>query len=171
MLSLTRKTDYALVALAGLASDPPAAVSAHDLAERWRLPLPALRNILKDLARAGLLTSTQGINGGYRLARPAERITLAEVVDAIEGPVRLAVCCATPEGEQAEACRLEDSCRVKGAVRQVHQRLVEYFSRVTLADLLAEQAPAIDDQPTLSPLTASAADPRERDAITERPTT
>ena len=65
---LTRKTDYALVALAGLARHPAAYASARDLAGQLQLPLPVLRNILKQLAAAGLLASTRGPSGGYKLA-------------------------------------------------------------------------------------------------------
>jgi Rrf2 family protein len=161
VLSLTRKTDYALVALASLArprnsrprnprprsgslrsgpDDTPRA-SAHDLAESLHLPLPVLRNILKTLALHGLLTSTQGPSGGYGLARPADQITLADVIDAIEGPVRLAVCCPIPEGETVQHCFRENSCKIKATVRRVHESLREFLATVTLADIASDRIP------------------------------
>lgn len=139
MLSLTRKTDYALVALAGLAAKWPdggGGASAHELAERLDLPLPALRNILKALARGGVVASTQGVSGGYRLARSAEHITLSDIVQAVQGPVRLALCCSDSADDHGNhICRLEDSCRIKATVRGVHHRLMEFLGQVTLAQI------------------------------------
>ena len=88
MLLLTRKTDYALLALASLARQTPAGASARGLAERLSLPLPVLRNILKQLTSRGVLKSTRGTRGGYRLARSPEQITLAQLLAATEGPSR-----------------------------------------------------------------------------------
>ncbi|TVQ33399.1 MAG: Rrf2 family transcriptional regulator [Phycisphaeraceae bacterium] len=149
MLSLTRKTDYALVALVSLSEDPGRARSARSLAESLRLPLPALRNILQDLARAGLLESAHGAGGGYLLARRADEISITCVVEAIEGPVRLTLCCgphARPrKGQDPEPvpCRLEDSCRIKGAIRQVHMNVVSMLSGVTVEHLATGEVPVV----------------------------
>ncbi len=145
---LTRKTDYALVALAGLAGQPERCGSARDLAGQLHLPLPVLRNILKQLAAAGLLVSTRGPSGGYRLARPAGAISLAEVVEAIEGPVQLARCCPVTPGDEPR-CRLEDSCHIKGRVQGIHERLLGFLRDITLEriaghDEKAAAPPAID---------------------------
>ena len=131
---LTRKTDYALVALAGLARHPAAYASARDLAGQLQLPLPVLRNILKQLAAAGLLASTRGPSGGYKLSRPQGDISLADVVAAIEGPMQLAMCCPVHPGDEPR-CRLEDSCHIKSRVRHVHEGLVQYLHQITLADI------------------------------------
>jgi Rrf2 family protein len=118
MFSLTRKTDYAIVALAGMARPDADRISSRGLAERYELPLPLLRNILKQLMNAGLVASTRGPQGGYRLAREPEQITLAELVEAIEGPVQLAVCCRPEEDAAGQAtCELEGSCEVQQPVR------------------------------------------------------
>lgn len=137
MLSLTRKSDYALAAMVGLAELAPASSSARALSDRLGLPLPALRNILKDLARAGLLESTQGIAGGYRLASGAQSISLASIISAIEGPVQLASCCSPGSEPGSDACWREDSCRIKAAVRSLNHRLGEFLEAVTLAQLAA----------------------------------
>ncbi len=135
MLSMSRKADYALVALAGLADHELAGPSARDLADELHLPLPALRNILKRLTQQGFLTSTQGPNGGYHLARRPEQITLGQLVEAIDGTVQLAMCCPVPAGVEQPQCQLEASCRIKESVRQVHSGLVNYLDQVTLADI------------------------------------
>ncbi len=136
---LTRKTDYALVALAGLAHLDRPSASARDLAAELHLPLPVLRNILKILAAHGLLVSARGPAGGYRLARPADEITLRQVVEVIEGPVQLARCCPTAGGEADGHCQIEDSCLIKGKVRLIHESLLEFLSGFTLAEIAPDR--------------------------------
>ena len=138
MLLLTRKTDYALLALASLARQAPSGASARSLAERLKLPLPVLRNILKQLTSRGLLKSTRGTRGGYRLARSPNQITLAQLLEIIEGPVRLARCCSVPEGDEEAECQLEESCLIRGNMRKVHASLMQFLDEVTL-DQLAEE--------------------------------
>ncbi len=144
---LTRKTDYALVALAGLARQADAA-SARDLAEQLHLPLPVLRNILKDLATHGLLLSSRGPSGGYRLARDPHEISLADIVAVIEGPVQLVTCCPPDPDVAHPRCRLEDSCRIKSNVGRVHERLMEFLHDVTL-DQIADESGATHNLTTL----------------------
>ena len=142
MLLLTRKTDYALLALASLARQTPAGASARGLAERLKLPLPVLRNILKQLTSRGVLKSTRGTRGGYRLARSPHQITLAQLLEAIEGPMRLARCCSVPEGEEEAECQLEESCLIRGNMRKVHASLMQFLDEVTLAQLAAKDSSA-----------------------------
>ncbi|MHC4419863.1 MAG: RrF2 family transcriptional regulator [Planctomycetota bacterium] len=130
----TRKTDYALVALAGLARRDRGSSSARDLADELGLPLPVLRNILKLLTSHGLLVSSRGPSGGYQLATPPQEITLAQVIEVIEGPVQLVRCCVTTGDDEPE-CRLLESCLIKGNVRKVQESLVDFLNRVTLAQL------------------------------------
>lgn len=135
MLLLTRKTDYALLALASLANLEPNGTSARDLSEKLHLPLPVLRNILKQLASRGVLKSTRGTKGGYRLAKPPSEISLAELVEVIEGPLRLTRCCPTRENEVESECKLEETCIIKMNVRKVHSRLMEFLDEVKLAEI------------------------------------
>jgi Rrf2 family protein len=130
----TRKTDYALVALAGLARRNHGSSSARDLADELKLPLPVLRNILKLLTTHGLLVSSRGPSGGYQLARPAGEISLARVIEIIEGPIHLVRCCSPTEGDEPQ-CQIVDSCLIKGNVRRVHESLIDFLNRVTLAEL------------------------------------
>lgn len=142
MLALTRKTDYALVALSHLARQGGALVSARDLAERFRLPLSLLMNILNQLTRNGLVASTRGAKGGYRLGRPADQITLAQLIDAIESPLRLTLCCPT-DGDVADQreCDLQDVCPVQEPIQRVHLGLRQFLDEVTLASLTSEAVP------------------------------
>ena len=135
MVALTRKTDYALVALAYLARWEQGCVSARDISDRVRIPLPMLMGILNQLARQGLVISTRGVKGGYRLARGPEQITLAQLIDAVEGPVRLTMCCTGDDERAMSECELEAVCDVKQPLQAVQRRLEAFLNEVRLADI------------------------------------
>jgi Rrf2 family protein len=141
MLALTRKADYALVALATLSKEH-SPVSARTLADQSHLPHPVLRNILKQLTRGGLLQSTQGAAGGYSLARPAREISLAEVVRLIDGPVRFARCCPIDSGHDESKCRLEASCMIKGSVQKLHETVMRVLAGVNIEQIAAGNVPS-----------------------------
>ncbi len=136
MLSFTRKTDYALVALAYLAENDPAGnapLSARQLADVLGIPAGLLMNLMKDLHRAGLVRSKRGVDGGYCLAGPAESISLVDVIEAIEGPVRMALCCDAGGGDD---CMLVSRCPITQSIRRLNLRVLNLLGRVTLADLV-----------------------------------
>lgn len=166
MLLLTRKTDYALLALASLARQSPTSASARSLAERLKLPLPVLRNILKQLTSRGLLKSTRGTRGGYQLARSPDQITLAQLLETIEGPVQLARCCPGSEGGAEGECHLEESCLIRGNMRRVHASLMQFLDEVTLTQLAEQTGCASKStdssakRPRLATLTESPSFPR-----------
>ena len=135
MLSLTRKTDYALVALADLARRESGVSSARDLARRLQVPLPALTNILNGLTHSGLVRSVRGVNGGYRLAKRPGEITLGELIEAVEGPIKLTRCCSDAIDVDSQRCDLEDSCDLRGPLHRVQASFKRFLSQVTLLDL------------------------------------
>ncbi len=142
MLSLTRKADYAIAAMADLARRGATRASARDLARSTGVPLPVLTNILHRLLHHGLVDSAMGSKGGYRVAKPAERISLADLIDAIEGPFRLALCCETDHDcADDESCDLEPNCQIKDSVRWVHDNLQQFLARVTLAQIAFNNLP------------------------------
>src|SRR6202521_812494 len=94
MLRMSRLTDYAPVLLAALAGEPGRVQTAGSLAEQTRVAAPTVCKLLKQLQRAGLVTSTRGLRGGYQLARPAAQISAAAILDALEGPLALTDCSA-----------------------------------------------------------------------------
>src|SRR6516162_3683133 len=85
MLCLSKKSEYALIALGYLAERSGEIVSAREVAERFELPLPLLMNILKSLNRSGWLDSTRGVRGGYRIGRALENVSLHDLIQAIDG--------------------------------------------------------------------------------------
>lgn len=145
MLSLTKKTEYGLIATCHLARHAEQVVSARDIAERYGVPLPLLMNVLKSLHRKGYVRSTRGAHGGYALALPAQRITLMDLAAALEGPMRL-VSCAPPEpapaagdADAAEpSCDLQDCCAIRGPILRLHERLQRFLASVTVADIACD---------------------------------
>jgi FeS assembly SUF system regulator len=140
MLSMSRKTDYALVALAHLARQCDGkTVSARHVAEEYGLPLPMLMQVLKELQRGGVVESERGAHGGYALARSPRDVTVLNVIELIEGPVRVSMCCDDEEdGEPCAPCALLSKCPITDPVRELNQRLVDLLRNVSLADLIAK---------------------------------
>lgn len=130
MTLMSRKADYALLILSYLNEQPG---TARAVADRFGLSRPFVANILKELGHHGLVTSHRGVKGGYTLARPAESITLAELIETIEDGLRLAVC--TPGSHDHDECALSGLCMLKGPIAVVHNRLREVLRSVTLAEL------------------------------------
>jgi Rrf2 family protein len=128
---LSRKVDYALLILSYLHHRPEGG-SAREVAERFALSRPFTANILKLLCRKGFVRSQRGVRGGYLLGRPAEAICLCDLVDALDGPVHLALCNQVAGGGD---CDLAGVCPVRSAVAEVDRRLREVLSGVTLAEL------------------------------------
>jgi Rrf2 family protein len=147
MLHLTRKTDYALVALARLAekaSDGTGEVlSARQIGQQYGIPLPLLMNVLKELVKDGLVRSTRGVQGGYSLAKSSQEITVARIVESIEGRPRFVPCCAEDETEACRECSIHPKCPITDSVRALNGQLNVYLNRVTLADLVAGKVRAL----------------------------
>jgi Rrf2 family protein len=137
MLALTRKTDYAIVALAYMAQQGHGVFTAREISERFHMPLPLLMNILKSLCHGELVRSTRGVKGGYSLAMPAEQITLDSIIRVVEGPVHF-VQCAT-EGVAGESCDLVHTCPVTRPIRKIHAKLKDFLNSVTLAQIANDE--------------------------------
>jgi Rrf2 family protein len=134
--------------MAHLACRGSAWVSAREISEHSRVPLPVLMNILNALAHCGLVTSTRGAKGGYRLARPPDEITLVDLIEAIDGPIKLTVCAPAVRSDFEARCRLEGVCLIREPARRVHRSLEQFLCRVTLAQLVSEVGPATPVAPT-----------------------
>lgn len=137
MLTLSRKCDYGLIALSHLARFPKEVASAREIASRYRIPLPLLMNILKQLNREGMVTSTRGARGGYRLARDPNEVSVRDVVAILEGPVRLVRCAGEGrDGNGTQPCERVDMCPVRGSALKLHRRLEQFLGQVTLAEII-----------------------------------
>src|ERR671914_2922193 len=117
MMPPFKKADYALMAMKHLATRPDAAsASAREIAEQYDIPIELMAKVLQQLARRGLLTSHQGTRGGYRLARPSAVISVADIIQAIDGPLTVTACSTEVENcDQYNKCSVRDPLwRVKG---------------------------------------------------------
>jgi len=144
---VSKKTDYALLILSHLSERP--AGSAREIADRFGLSKGFLANILKELCQKGFLTSHRGVKGGYSLSRPADRISLAEILAALEDGWKLTSC--TGEGEhQAHDCTVYNMCPVRGPLDAIHKAIVGVLKNISLADVLKKTPPTTTFQPVLS---------------------
>ena len=154
MLRLSKKTDYALMAMKHLALQSTAsggvgAASAREIAEHYDIPIELLAKILQRLARRGLLTSHQGTRGGYSLARPSSLISVADVIQAVDGPLTVTACSV-----HDQACGQYSKCNVRDPLWRIKDRILTSLAACTL-DEIASDAPLATTGPQLQPVTLS----------------
>lgn len=148
MLRLSKKSDYALMAMKHLAMRQDAAsASAREIAEAYEIPLELLAKVLQRLVRARLLVSVQGTRGGYRLGRPAAMIPVADVIQAVDGPVTVTAC--SPDDHR---CEQYSKCSIRDPLWKIRGRILEALTTVTVADM-TEPEPAASGTPLVSRMT------------------
>jgi Rrf2 family protein len=154
MLRLSKKADYALMAMKHLAlrSDSrgqwsrasQASSSAREIAEQYDIPIELLAKVLQRLVRRGLLASQQGTRGGYQLARMPGQISVADVIQAVDGPVTVTAC-STEEG----TCEQFAKCNVRDPLWRVRERILSALGECTIAELAAEVPSATSPRPAV----------------------
>lgn len=149
MFKVNKLTDYATVLLLEVARHREARSSQH-VAARTGIPLPTVAKLMKNLNKAGLVASRRGAGGGYSLGREATEITLADVIQAVEGPIALTACADTSD----ERCNIESICPVQGKWNRANSAVREALAQVTLADMLADVA-AFSLKPPVNALPAA----------------
>ena len=132
MLKLSKKVDYALMALMHLASQE-GSCSTREMAAGYGMPQDLLAKVLQKLAREGLVVSHQGTKGGYQLARAADAITVVQVIEIVEGPLSLTQC-LTDVG----TCDQFDTCNIKSPLQRLNDHVLLTLSRVTIASMCDE---------------------------------
>ncbi|MBY0302893.1 MULTISPECIES: SUF system Fe-S cluster assembly regulator [Sphingomonas] len=137
-MRLSSLTDYAVVLLGAAARHCGglARMNATRLAEETGVPLPTAQKLVSRLAAAGLIDSTRGTGGGIRLSRPPATITLADIVEAVEGPIAMTACVDAGDHD----CGIAGNCRVKPHWNAVNRAVRDALAGVTLATLAAEAA-------------------------------
>src|SRR5215831_4901789 len=145
MLKLSKKADYGLMAMRHFAEHAQqGACRAKDVAESYGIPPEALAKILQRLAKAGLLNSQHGINGGYTLARPAAEISAYEVIRAIDGPLFI-TWCITVRGE----CDQTERCTIREPLRKVNQSIEEVLKKIKIAEMTESGETGSESKKTL----------------------
>ncbi len=134
MLTLSRKSGYAIIALSYLQENNDNVISAKRIAEVFNMPLRLTMNILKQLHRAGVVESERGVNGGYRLKMNPEDITLKFIINIIEGSTNLASCASIKK--TGKKCDIISKCPIRGPIFQIQQRFEEFLDNITLAEIV-----------------------------------
>ena len=138
MLRLSKKTDYALMAMKHLASDPGRrAASAREIAETYDIPVELMAKVLTRLVQSGLLTSHQGVHGGYVLAQPPAATSVAAVLEAIDGPLTMTACT-----QSDDRCDQFSKCNVRDPLRRVRDRIAAILAECSIAEMAADPDPS-----------------------------
>ena len=136
-MRLTHLADYAVVILtAAAARSGDDRLSASELASETGLPLPTTQKVLGKLGSAGLLSATRGIGGGFAFARSPQSITLADIIEAVEGPIAMTQCSGS---EEVSDCALDSRCRLKPHMNIVSRTVRDALAGVTLEQLASER--------------------------------
>ena len=135
MLRLSKKADYALMAMKHLAIRPDSpSASAREIAEQYDIPIELMAKVLQQLARRGLLTSHQGTRGGYRLGRASSAISVADIIQAIDGPLTVTAC-----STEKNDCEQYSKCSIRDPLWQIKERIVDALGMVTIAEMANNQ--------------------------------
>jgi Rrf2 family protein len=134
MLRLSKRADYALMAMKHLAQKDGTSSSAREIAEQYDIPVELLAKVLQRLVRTGLLVSTQGTRGGYVLSRPSALISVADVIQAIEGPFTVTAC-----STEKSDCEQFAKCSIRDPLWQIRERIASALGTVTLAEMADDQ--------------------------------
>ena len=147
MLRLSKKSDYALISMKHLATRTDASSSsAREISEAYDIPLELLAKVLQRLVRAKLLVSVQGTRGGYRLARHAASISVADVIQAVDGPVTVTACSTDDHN-----CDQYSKCSIRDPLWKIKNRILDALNTVSVAEMAAES----DAPPPTAPHTVS----------------
>ena len=147
MLRLSKKSDYALISMKHLAIRTDASSSsAREISESYDIPLELLAKVLQRLVRAKLLVSVQGTRGGYRLARHASSISVADVIQAVDGPVTVTACSTDDHN-----CDQYSKCSVRDPLWKIKNRILDALNTVSVQEMAQDSdAPAAPQTHTVT---------------------
>ena len=140
MLKISKKTDYALMALQHIAAvqfgdvTPGRVVNTKEIAEEYNIPLELLAKVLQTLAKHALIESHNGPKGGYALARRAHQITIAQILESIEGPLGITDCLHEKDGE---FCMQQENCHIRTPLLKVQDSIAQLLNNMTLQDMMS----------------------------------
>jgi Rrf2 family protein len=135
MFTFTKKADYALLALSFLATEGVGRiVGPREIARRYDIPAELLAKVMQTLAKRQIVVSIPGPTGGYKLVRPTADVTVAEVLEAVDGPLAIAQCW---EGDGPDACAQARHCHLRGPLARIQDEMTRMLRTTTLAELCA----------------------------------
>ena len=134
---LSKKVEYGLMALLHMdTTNVVDVVSSKEIAETYGLPVDLLGKVMQAMAKAGLIDAVHGAHGGYRLTSGLDTLSLGQVIQAIEGPVKLVRC-----QHDSEECSHSAACSMRDPLLQIHAQLQEFIHGVSLGQLRKEKLP------------------------------
>jgi len=137
MLRLSKKADYALMAMKHLALRADgASSSAREIAEQYDIPVELMAKVLQRLVRKGLLVSQQGTRGGYSLARSATAISVADVIQAVDGPLAVTACSA-----DEVTCDQFSKCNIRDPLWKIKDRIYTALATCSVSEMAADSVP------------------------------
>ena len=137
MIRINRLTDYAVIVLAEMLR-AESLRTVPQLAANTSLPAPTVAKLLKVLAHGRLVTSSRGATGGYSLGRPADAISVADIIEAVEGPIAITMCVEDNDG----CCGIEGLCSLHGHWTRINQAIRRALTEISLTELA--RLPAFD---------------------------
>jgi Rrf2 family protein len=133
MLKISKKTEYAIIAILDMSAKAiDELCTAKDLSLRYNIPKDILGKVLQSLAKQGIITSHQGVKGGYQLQMPLQKINVNTVINAVEGPINLVHC----NGEALYRCEQLENCNIKMPMEFIQTELTKFFNGITLQDFV-----------------------------------
>jgi len=133
MLKITRKVEYALIALRYMQRNKEGnCASAKEIANLYSIPLPLLSKILQNLSRANIIHAIQGPHGGYLLTANPEELSMTELINILEGPLGIINCSIDSECTQLE------TCNIKTPITKVNNAIISLLNNITLSDISEE---------------------------------
>jgi len=134
MLRVSRAAEYGIIALKYIYQQPIGYIaSAREISEKYNIPAEIMAKIMQKMAKQGLVMSCQGARGGYTLAKPPAQISVADILQSIEGPIGI-VECATDPG--CECTQLQTGvCNIKDPFAKIQNKFMGFLNGISLADL------------------------------------
>ncbi len=137
MIKISKLTDYAILVLSTLAQTQGQLLTTSALSVSTRIPEPTVAKVLKHLTKQGIVQSTRGVHGGYMMARDPARITVHELIVALEGPISI-TSCANNDSDQ---CIVKDYCTVRGGWQKINDTITAALDELFLTDLVSPYTP------------------------------
>jgi FeS assembly SUF system regulator len=139
MLRMSKLADYGSVILTAMVRDPERIQSAAEIASAIRVPMPTVSKVLKILTREGLVLSLRGAKGGYQLSRPPTQISIAQVIEAMDGPIGMTECSIMPG-----LCTQESDCAVRANWQRINLIVLQSLEKITLDQMIQPVATIVE---------------------------
>ena len=129
-MQLTQAGEYAVLGVTYLALNPAKNVLIKDIAKEYNISVSFLAKIFQNLARCNLIISTRGKNGGFKLAKKPKKISVKDVLEAVEGPFNIVSCF------ESKKCNRQKKCKIKRVWKKAQKSMLEVLEKATVAELI-----------------------------------